>query len=247
MAEISCLHHRFPLVIIQHAVWLRLRSTLSYRGVEEESIYFRQKLSFSIPDFLRSWSGRSKIFGRTRGYKAGGNQLVRHRELSVRSSSRPAAAGPGTRRIKEQRHASLVRQARYYIERPQNLARLGLAAEGVPEDRNYLAGTIDVAEGAVHGETKVGVAAGQCQRIGLDGQIVVGQPKLVGCFAVLDQKQQDRPVGEVGRNLALIQHRETLIMGLDRDDVADNPGVLQRVAQRLLGRRAGKYPDLLAG
>ena len=32
MAEISYRRHRFPPVIIQHAVWLYLRFTLSYRG-----------------------------------------------------------------------------------------------------------------------------------------------------------------------------------------------------------------------
>jgi len=31
MAEISYRRHRFPLAIIQHAVWLYLRFTLSYR------------------------------------------------------------------------------------------------------------------------------------------------------------------------------------------------------------------------
>jgi transposase-like protein len=35
MAEISYRRHRFPPVIIQHAVWLYLRFTLSYRDVEE--------------------------------------------------------------------------------------------------------------------------------------------------------------------------------------------------------------------
>jgi putative transposase len=35
MAEISYRRHRYPLVIIQHAVWLYLRFTLSYRDVEE--------------------------------------------------------------------------------------------------------------------------------------------------------------------------------------------------------------------
>ena len=35
MAKISYRHHRFPPVIIQHAVWLYLRFTLSYRDVEE--------------------------------------------------------------------------------------------------------------------------------------------------------------------------------------------------------------------
>src|SRR5215467_8624675 len=35
MAKISYRRHRFPPVIIQHAVWLYLRFTLSYGDVEE--------------------------------------------------------------------------------------------------------------------------------------------------------------------------------------------------------------------
>ena len=35
MPEISYRRHRFPPTIIQHAVWLYLRFTLSYRDVEE--------------------------------------------------------------------------------------------------------------------------------------------------------------------------------------------------------------------
>jgi putative transposase len=35
MPEISYRRHRFPPLIIQHAVWLYLRFTLSYRDVEE--------------------------------------------------------------------------------------------------------------------------------------------------------------------------------------------------------------------
>src|SRR6202162_2631050 len=35
MAIISYRRHRFPPVVIQHAVWLYLRFTLSYRDVEE--------------------------------------------------------------------------------------------------------------------------------------------------------------------------------------------------------------------
>ena len=35
MAEISYRRRRFPAVIIQRAVWLYLRFTLSYRDVEE--------------------------------------------------------------------------------------------------------------------------------------------------------------------------------------------------------------------
>ncbi len=35
MALISYSRHQFPPVVIQHAVWLYLRFTLSYRDVEE--------------------------------------------------------------------------------------------------------------------------------------------------------------------------------------------------------------------
>jgi len=35
MSSISYKRHRFPPVIIQHAVWLYLRFTLSYRDVED--------------------------------------------------------------------------------------------------------------------------------------------------------------------------------------------------------------------
>ena len=35
MAPISYARHRFPAVVIQHAVWLYFRFTLSYRDVED--------------------------------------------------------------------------------------------------------------------------------------------------------------------------------------------------------------------
>src|SRR5205807_1880490 len=35
MAELSYRRHRFPPVVIQHAIWLDLRFTLSYRDVED--------------------------------------------------------------------------------------------------------------------------------------------------------------------------------------------------------------------
>ena len=35
MVEISYRRHRFPPVVIPHAVWLYLRFTLSYRDVED--------------------------------------------------------------------------------------------------------------------------------------------------------------------------------------------------------------------
>jgi transposase-like protein len=35
MVQLSCRRHRFLAEIIQHAIWLYLRFTLSYRDVEE--------------------------------------------------------------------------------------------------------------------------------------------------------------------------------------------------------------------
>ena len=35
MMELSDRRHRFPPVVIQHAVWVDLRFTLSYRDVED--------------------------------------------------------------------------------------------------------------------------------------------------------------------------------------------------------------------
>lgn len=35
MTSIAQARHRFPLNVIRHAIWLNLRSTLSYRDVEE--------------------------------------------------------------------------------------------------------------------------------------------------------------------------------------------------------------------
>src|SRR5260370_13768643 len=51
MAEISY-RHRFPLVVIEHAVWLYLRFTLSYRDVEE--LLAKRGLDMSY-ESVRSW------------------------------------------------------------------------------------------------------------------------------------------------------------------------------------------------
>jgi transposase-like protein len=52
MAEISYRQHRFPPVIIQHAVWLYLRFTLSYRDVEELLAERRLDISYET---IRCW------------------------------------------------------------------------------------------------------------------------------------------------------------------------------------------------
>src|SRR5438105_15234878 len=52
MAEISYRRHRFPPVLIQHAVWLYLRFTLSYREVEE--LLAERGLDISY-ETVRSW------------------------------------------------------------------------------------------------------------------------------------------------------------------------------------------------
>src|SRR3974390_3451145 len=52
MAEISYHRHRFPPGVIQHAVWLYLRFTLSYRDVEE--LLAERGLDLSY-ESVRSW------------------------------------------------------------------------------------------------------------------------------------------------------------------------------------------------
>ena len=53
MAPISYRRHRFPPVVIQHAVWLYLRFTLSYRDVEE--LLAERGLDISYKS-IRSWA-----------------------------------------------------------------------------------------------------------------------------------------------------------------------------------------------
>ena len=52
MAEISYRRHRFPPVVIQHAIWLYLRFTLSFRDVEE--LLAERGLDISY-ETVRSW------------------------------------------------------------------------------------------------------------------------------------------------------------------------------------------------
>jgi putative transposase len=52
MMELSYRRHRFPSVVIQHAVWLYLRFTLSYRDVED--LLAERGLDISY-ETVRSW------------------------------------------------------------------------------------------------------------------------------------------------------------------------------------------------
>src|SRR5580692_7447899 len=52
MVEISYRRHRFPPVVIQDAVWLYLRFTLSYRDVEDLLAERRLDISYET---VRSW------------------------------------------------------------------------------------------------------------------------------------------------------------------------------------------------
>jgi putative transposase len=52
MPDISYRRHRFPPVIIQHAVWLYLRFTLSYRDFEELLAERRLDISYET---VRCW------------------------------------------------------------------------------------------------------------------------------------------------------------------------------------------------
>ena len=63
MAPISYRRHRFPPVVIQHAVWLYLRFTLSYRDVEE--LLAERGLDLSY-ESVRSWVLTINFFSLTR-------------------------------------------------------------------------------------------------------------------------------------------------------------------------------------
>src|SRR5437588_5935833 len=52
MMELSYRRHRFPPIVIQHAVWLYLRFTLSYRDVED--LLAERGLDISY-ETVRSW------------------------------------------------------------------------------------------------------------------------------------------------------------------------------------------------
>src|SRR5690348_15658989 len=52
MMELSYRRHRFPPVVIQHAVWLYLRFTLSYRDIED--LLAERGLDISY-ETVRSW------------------------------------------------------------------------------------------------------------------------------------------------------------------------------------------------
>src|SRR5438128_1411322 len=52
MEQLSYCRHRFPPVVIQHAIWLYLRFTLSYRDVEE--LLARRGLAVSY-ETVRRW------------------------------------------------------------------------------------------------------------------------------------------------------------------------------------------------
>ena len=52
MMELSYRRHRFPPVVIQHAVWLYLRFTLSYRDVEDRLAERGFDISYET---VRSW------------------------------------------------------------------------------------------------------------------------------------------------------------------------------------------------
>jgi putative transposase len=53
MMELSYRRHRLPPVVIQHAVWLYLRFTLSYRDVED--LLAEQGLDISYEGTVNLW------------------------------------------------------------------------------------------------------------------------------------------------------------------------------------------------
>src|SRR6267143_360163 len=50
--QLSCRRHRFPHTVIQHAIWLYLRFTLSYRDVEDLLVERGPEVSYET---VRRW------------------------------------------------------------------------------------------------------------------------------------------------------------------------------------------------
>jgi putative transposase len=89
MAPISYRRHRFPPVVIQHAVWLYLRFTLSYRDVEK--LLAERGLDLSY-ESVRSWGAQIRTGDRS------GSAAVpspTERSLASRRNGRPDR-GAGT-------------------------------------------------------------------------------------------------------------------------------------------------------
>src|SRR6202158_305872 len=55
MVHISYRRHRFPPALIQHAIWLYLRFTLSYRDVEEVLAERGLDVSYEMVQMVRRW------------------------------------------------------------------------------------------------------------------------------------------------------------------------------------------------
>src|SRR5271169_587094 len=108
MAEISYRRHRFPPIVIQHAVWLYLRFTLSYRDVEE--LLAERGLDISY-ESVRSWV-----------LKFGPMIARRLRQVRPRPSDRWASRRDG-RRDRGQADVSMARRR----SRRRDPRRLGSA------------------------------------------------------------------------------------------------------------------------
>ena len=76
MMEFSCRRHRFPPAVIQHAVWLYLRFTLSYRDVEV--LLAERGLDISY-ETIRSWDAEVRTGDRTAAKAAPSGSLERTR------------------------------------------------------------------------------------------------------------------------------------------------------------------------
>jgi hypothetical protein len=77
MDQLSYRRHRFPPPIIQHAIWLYLRFTLSYREVEE--LLAERPRSRPRPNCFAIVDRRSLYAGATIAWSCGKCQRARYR------------------------------------------------------------------------------------------------------------------------------------------------------------------------
>ena len=92
MQQLSYRRHRFPPLIIQHAVWLYLRFTLSYRDVEELLVVTDKLRSYASAFRELGLSGRHEQGLRKNNRAENSHQPVRRRERKMQRFKSPGSA-----------------------------------------------------------------------------------------------------------------------------------------------------------
>src|SRR3984885_5466723 len=149
--------------------------------------------------------------------------------------------------LSDRRDVASIGHSRDGIKGLQYIAWLHLITEGVSENDPDLARAIDVAQRPIDCKPEILVPMRQRQSVGFEREIIVGETELARIAAFGGEIGQNRLIREIGDDLSLVEHGEPVEVGLRGRNFRRDIGAGQRVAQALLGRRAGQNANLLAG